>query len=203
MTKKDDLSVAQPIAVPQRCTAHRKNGDQCKRAPIRGGTVCTSHGGGAPAVREKARRRLLASQDWLMSELLRIAKSSKNEGVKLKAIRDALDRAGLSATQIISVEAVHRWDETFDGVEVQAGQLAADTLSDEDAAEIAALNATAEVEAASTRKRIGGGQADVEDDDLPAVLRGVVVDRSDPDRAVVIPAHLAEALRRQGLLGEP
>lgn len=41
-----------------RCTAHRKNGEPCKRPPIRGGTVCASHGGSAPAVRAAAERRL-------------------------------------------------------------------------------------------------------------------------------------------------
>lgn len=43
---------------PKRCRAHRSNGEPCKRPPIRGGTVCSSHGGRAPAVRAAAGRRL-------------------------------------------------------------------------------------------------------------------------------------------------
>lgn len=43
---------------PKRCKAHRSNGEPCKRPPIRGGTVCASHGGRAPAVRAAAGRRL-------------------------------------------------------------------------------------------------------------------------------------------------
>lgn len=42
---------------PRRCTAHTGSGNQCRRAPIRGGTVCPSHGGRAPQVKAAAERR--------------------------------------------------------------------------------------------------------------------------------------------------
>ena len=45
---------AKPEVRAHRCTAHRKNGDRCKRAAIAGGTVCTHHGGSAPAVKAEA-----------------------------------------------------------------------------------------------------------------------------------------------------
>lgn len=46
-----------------RCTATAKgSGLQCKRRPIRGGTVCVKHGGGAPQVKAKAAERLLADK---------------------------------------------------------------------------------------------------------------------------------------------
>ena len=48
---------AKPEVAAHRCTAHRKNGDRCKRAAIDGGRVCTHHGGNAPAVKAKARQR--------------------------------------------------------------------------------------------------------------------------------------------------
>ncbi len=35
-----------------------QSGDQCKRTPIRGGSVCSMHGGAAPQVAAAAKRRL-------------------------------------------------------------------------------------------------------------------------------------------------
>lgn len=43
---------------PKLCKARRSDGEPCKRPPIRGGRVCASHGGRAPAVRAAADRRL-------------------------------------------------------------------------------------------------------------------------------------------------
>ncbi len=43
--------------VPQRqCAAHKRNGERCKNAAIRGGTVCGYHGGRAPAVMTRTNR---------------------------------------------------------------------------------------------------------------------------------------------------
>lgn len=52
-----------------RCAATAKgSGEQCKRRPIPGGTVCVKHGGGAPAVRAAADRRLQERQAVLAAE---------------------------------------------------------------------------------------------------------------------------------------
>lgn len=45
------------MATP-RCSAHRTNGDPCKAYAVRGATVCVTHGGAAPRVREAAARRV-------------------------------------------------------------------------------------------------------------------------------------------------
>lgn len=46
-------------ALSVQCTARAKGtGERCRRAPIRGATVCFVHGGMAPQVRAKAARRL-------------------------------------------------------------------------------------------------------------------------------------------------
>jgi hypothetical protein len=52
-----------------RCVAHRKNGDQCLKAAIRGGNVCRFHGVAAGHVRRKARERLELAADRMAREL--------------------------------------------------------------------------------------------------------------------------------------
>lgn len=42
----------------RRCTATNRKGEQCRKAPIPGATVCTAHGGRSPQVIAAARRRL-------------------------------------------------------------------------------------------------------------------------------------------------
>jgi hypothetical protein len=86
-----------------RCVAHRKNGNQCLKAARRGATVCRFHGGAAPQVKAKARERLELAADRMAKQLLGIATGAESETVKLAAVKDALDRAGLSAKQNVEV----------------------------------------------------------------------------------------------------
>jgi hypothetical protein len=81
----------------RRCVAHRKNGDQCKNAAIKGATVCRYHGGAAKHVKRAARARLDNAADLMAKQLLGIALTADSEAVMLAAVRDALDRAGLKA----------------------------------------------------------------------------------------------------------
>lgn len=94
-----------------RCTAKAKQtGERCKRRPIPGGRVCFVHGGGSPAVKAAAQRRLLEAVDPLITELLKLALDDDTEPrVRLAAIRDALDRAGLGPTrqlEVVTLEAI-------------------------------------------------------------------------------------------------
>lgn len=58
----------EPAALPpslprEKCTGHSsKTGERCKRWPLKGSTVCTSHGAAAPQVREKAAQRYQEQQ---------------------------------------------------------------------------------------------------------------------------------------------
>jgi hypothetical protein len=83
----------------RKCTAHSsRTGEPCKLPPLRGMEVCRSHGGAAPQVKAKARQRIEAAADRMARELLRMAVDENvSDTVKLAAIRDALDRAGLGA----------------------------------------------------------------------------------------------------------
>jgi hypothetical protein len=90
----------------RRCTAHRKNGEQCRKWAILGGTVCATHGGAAKHVRNAARARLANAADRMAKELLRMATDDNvSDSVKLAAIRDALDRGGLGAKTEIELSA--------------------------------------------------------------------------------------------------
>lgn len=52
-----------------RCVAHRKNGEQCLKAAIRGANVCRFHGGAAGHVRRKARERIELAANRIAKEL--------------------------------------------------------------------------------------------------------------------------------------
>ena len=88
-----------------KCTARTHAGKPCKMWAARGATVCKMHGGAAPQVKAAARRRLEQATDALAAKLLGIAlDDGASEAVRLAAIRDALDRGGVSAKTAVSVE---------------------------------------------------------------------------------------------------
>jgi hypothetical protein len=90
------------------CTARRTDGEPCRAYAVAGASVCSRHGGLAPQVRRAAAVRLAMSSDWLVEELLKIAKSADDEKTKLLAINSALDRVGLGTRSTVEIEAVTR-----------------------------------------------------------------------------------------------
>lgn len=83
----------------RRCTAHRKNGDRCKRAPIRGGAVCRFHGGAAPQVQKAAAIRLAELVDpaiRVYNKHLRPRNPrTVNEQLQYKAAKDVMVGTGM------------------------------------------------------------------------------------------------------------
>lgn len=124
-----DLSKAEPTegrdwsrsAHPERqCKAHKKTGERCKNASLAGQQVCGYHGGAAKHSKDAARRRLDAAADSLAKQLLGIASSAASESVRLAAIRDALDRTGVSAPKHVELT-VTPADQLFSDLESMAG----------------------------------------------------------------------------------
>lgn len=101
----NDLSEARPAEgrdwssygrPERRCSAHRKNGEQCKNASLLGTTVCGKHGGNAPQVKRLARQRIDEAQDRAARALLGIMDNGESEAAKLSAIKHVLALGGFT-----------------------------------------------------------------------------------------------------------
>lgn len=98
---------AGPLGGHPQCTATSKqSGQRCKQPAIVGGTVCVYHGGKAPQVQGAADRRIIEAgesiKDMLPAatrELKRLVEGGKAESVRLKAVEEVLDRAGLAVVR--------------------------------------------------------------------------------------------------------
>lgn len=78
-----------------RCKYTKRNGEQCKNAPIKGGTVCKKHGGAAAHVQRKATERLQSMINPALVELNKILVApGTSDGDKLRAVAMVLDRTG-------------------------------------------------------------------------------------------------------------
>lgn len=95
----------------RRCTRIKANGEQCKMAAIKGGTVCITHGGNAPAIRaaaaqvlEDGKRALLEMQTPALKQLRAIVEQTgTSDADRLKAINAVLNRTGLSERHMLDV----------------------------------------------------------------------------------------------------
>lgn len=85
------MSARDPV---RRCHATNRNGEQCGRSAIAGGTVCRYHGGAAPQVQAAARIRLTQLVDPALGRLARILIQG-NDRDAMRAIENVLDRAGV------------------------------------------------------------------------------------------------------------
>lgn len=113
------------LPAPKKCTAHRSNGDPCRQAPCRGGTVCWHHGGAAPQVQRKAKERLMEGVLPLLAKLYQLATDEKvPPAVRLAAIKDWLDRAGLNAKTTIELDLP--WQQLLSGIVATTDEVTAE-----------------------------------------------------------------------------
>lgn len=103
----------------RRCRAHSsRTGEPCKNLAIQGSTACRYHGGAAKHVKAAARARLENAAELMAKQLLGIALTADSEAVKLAAIKDSLDRAGLKAPAevVLSQGDAKPYEAVFDSI---------------------------------------------------------------------------------------
>lgn len=103
----------------RRCRAHSsRTGEPCKNIALQAQSTCRFHGGAAKHVKAAARVRLENAADLMAKKLLGIAISGESETVRLSAIRDALDRAGLKppAEVVLSQGETKPYETVFESI---------------------------------------------------------------------------------------
>lgn len=91
-----------PSDLPARpCKGKRSNGEPCRKPAIKGGTVCSTHGGSAPQVRRKAALRLLELVDPAIGTLAREMVQADKSADRQRAANSILDRAGMPRTATV------------------------------------------------------------------------------------------------------
>ncbi|MDA2890998.1 hypothetical protein PDG61_08755 [Mycolicibacterium sp. BiH015] len=108
----------------RRCKGTNAQGEQCRNFAIKGGKVCKFHGGATRHVKEAARIRVEMASDRLMGKLIEIAyDDNRPASVQLDAIKDSLNRAGLTKpTQIEVGPTPHEeiFDDIFSGTRAES-----------------------------------------------------------------------------------
>lgn len=103
----------------RRCRGHKRNGARCQRPAILGGTVCKHHGGASGHIKRAAKARLENAADRLARQLLGMAMDDDlPPAVKLAAIKDALDRAGLAPRQAVDIaHSLKKYEQALEGID--------------------------------------------------------------------------------------
>jgi hypothetical protein len=157
----------------------RRTGERCKKAAIKGGSYCPSHGGALPGVAKQAKERLLALVEPALVELHRVLTDPKaDDAVKVRAALGILDRTGHGPGARIEF-GVSRFEETLAEVLVDRSDLLGD-LSELQKAQDARVEAWAEYDAEGDRRATSGRifpdentvRGEVLDVDPPPHLRG-------------------------------
>jgi len=107
-------TVAKPLPA-LRCQHIKRDGERCRKWGVPGtGGWCLKHGAALPAVRKaaesrvaEARVRMMGLAPDMLDILYELTKPGVQDGIRLKAAQDLLDRAGLKAGMDINVTVEH------------------------------------------------------------------------------------------------
>lgn len=83
----------------RKCVGHTSDGGPCPNWAIRGGTVCSTHGGSAPQVKAKARQRL----EREMAEKAVVRFGGRRDIAPHDALLESVHRAAFIVTEIEAV----------------------------------------------------------------------------------------------------
>ena len=101
----------------RRCVATNVKGERCRRYAIPGGRTCKTHGGATRHIMEKARIRVEMASDRLMGKLIDIAyDDTRPAAVQLDAIKDSLNRAGLTKPAQVEIGPTKPFEQVFDDI---------------------------------------------------------------------------------------
>jgi hypothetical protein len=104
MAGGDSKPLSRPTPESVHCKARSsQTGELCKRWASHGTTVCTSHGAAAPQVKAAAEQRIRDLVDPALSRLAHLIDHADLDSVRLAAVKDVLDRAGLAAKQQVEI----------------------------------------------------------------------------------------------------
>ncbi|GAB3586392.1 hypothetical protein [Calidifontibacter terrae] len=97
-----------------RCHAKNKTGKQCFRRAIKGGVVCTHHGGASAHVKAKAAERILMAADDAASKLVQWMSDPKVPIQERRKIAESLlDRSGLAGAKASDISVTHKFEQTM------------------------------------------------------------------------------------------
>ncbi|WP_139813480.1 hypothetical protein [Mycobacterium simiae] len=101
----------------KQCVATNTKGERCRSYAIPGARVCRNHGGATRHVKEAARVRLEMASNRLVGKLVEIAfDDSRPAAVQLDAIKDSLNRAGLTKPAQVEVGPIKPFEMVFDSI---------------------------------------------------------------------------------------
>ena len=169
--------LASPNPDRARCKAHKKNGDQCKNAPLTAQTTCRFHGGGTKAARQKAQERIIGASDLAAKRLMEFMNNKRVPwSVRLAATNSLLDRAGIVQAQILKVGVASPWDDMLSAL-LDGGVL--EDAPPEPPRAVRAGPTLAQIEAAQADADADNrDQRDEPDDPHSRTIKGEVVSRA-------------------------